>query len=125
MSVIQESKADKHLCQINASEELIRLIDRKKDATGKFKEELFEEAVMQLLRPHKYQIGIGHESFVFHAPLKKAVGNKAMSFWIKISLWKKVKEVMHINQVSQKAVLYTAIYNYFILPQKEDGNEKE
>lgn len=118
----QESKSDKHLCQISASEELKAIINKRKIQEGKFKEELITEALMQLLRPYSYQIGMGHKDFVFLAPPKKFEGTKAMSFWIPIKIWKRIKEVMMEEQVGQNAILYTAIYNYFVLPLK--GDEK-
>lgn len=114
----QVSKSDKHLCQISASAELKKIINKKKASEGRFKEELIKEALMQLLRPYPYQIGMGHNDFKFLAPPKKTESTKPMSFWIPIKIWKRIKEVMMEQQVGQNAILYTAIYNYFILPLK-------
>jgi hypothetical protein len=119
---VQQSKADKYLCQIVATPEIIDAIDKRKQEEGLFKEELIKAALMQLLRPYTYQIGIGHPDFVFLAPPRKAANTKPMSFWIPIVIWKKVKETMMQYQVAQNAVLYTAIYNYFILPTKQKGD---
>ena len=113
----QQSKADKHLCQINATQELRDAIAEKKKETGLIKEEMIRDALKQLLQPYSYQLGLGHESFSFLAVYAKSPKTKVLSFWIPIPLWKRIKETMMSHNVKQNTVLHTAIYNYFLLPK--------
>ena len=119
--VSQPSKADKHLCQINTDDDLLAAIKRRKNGTGLFREVLFKDALKQLLQPYTvngkiYQMGMGHPDFKFLAPPRKSADTSTLSIWIPNITWKRVKEVVVESRVNQNAVIYTALYNFFILP---------
>lgn len=116
----QLSKADKHLCQIHVSIHMTQLINSRKMIEGRFKEDMFEEALMQLLRPYFYQIGIGHKDFKFRAPLKRGKDTKVLSFWVPVKVWEHMNRVSAEEGVMLNAIIYTALHNYFVLPTKAD-----
>jgi hypothetical protein len=118
---IQLSKSDKHIIQIVATPELVRSINRRKSETGLFKEQLFEEAINQLLRPYSYQIGIGHSAFRFLAPIRKSANTTAISFWLKQSLFDNVCKVAQEHGIAKNSITYTACHNYFVLPLITDN----
>lgn len=122
--VSQPSKADKHLCQINTDDELLAAIKQRKNETGLFREILFKDAVKQLLQPYTvngkiYQLGMGHPDFKFLAPPRKSKGTSTLSIWLPNAMWRRLKDVVMEEQINQNAVLYTALYNFFILPEKK------
>lgn len=106
------SKKEKKPCKINLSEELLGLIEYKSKLEDKFIEEIFRDAIMQLLLPRLGEIGLGHPDFKFNAPLMKSPGIKDTMFWMNIKLWARVKEIKMLYRVSIHAIVYTAILNH-------------
>lgn len=114
------SKIVKKPCKINLSKELINLIDYKSKLEDKFIEEIFRDAIMQLLLPRLGEIGLGHPDFKFNAPLMKSPGIKDTMFWMDIKLWKRLKEIKIFYNVSIHAIVYTAVF-YHLEQYKNKG----
>jgi predicted nuclease of restriction endonuclease-like (RecB) superfamily len=106
------SKTEKKPCKINLSAEFVELIEYKSKLEDKFIEQVFEDAIIQLLIPRVGEIGLGHPDFRFNIPLMKSPDIKETMFWIKIKLWKKLKEVKMLHRISIHAIVYTAISNH-------------
>lgn len=116
----QPSKADKHICQIHVTDDFMKLVNTRKLVEDRFMEDMFEEALMQLLRPFFGQVGIGHKKFLFRAPFKKGAGTRVLSFWVSTKVWDHMKRVSAEKGVKLNAISHTALYNYFVLPTMAD-----
>lgn len=117
------AKVEKKPCKINLTFEMINLIDDKCKREDKFKEQIFEDAILQLFLPRIGEIGLGHPNFHFIPPLVKSDDVKEEMFWVKINYWTKLKGLKVAEKISMHAIVYTAITNhlnqYRILLEKE------
>lgn len=99
-------------CKINLSKEMVELIEYKCDLEDKFAEQVYEDAIIQLLIPRSGEIGLGHPEFEFKAPLMKSPDIKESMFWLKVKIWTKIKDVRQSQRVSLHAIIYTALINH-------------
>ncbi len=105
-------KNDKKPCKINLHPEQIELIKYISEKEDKFKEQVFEDAMLQLLIPRMGEVGLCSIDFTFYAPLSKNSETKEVMYWLKSKIWTAIKGIQQTNHIHIHAITYTAVVNY-------------